>query len=85
MAMTLTVQPSNVLFFAGMVLTGVGIIGMWLVGKTGPLAQGAAATFIGGVSAQAFGLTLTPSDPLVMAGMILVSGGVFGMWVYGNR
>jgi len=84
-AMALTVQPSNGLFLAGMILTGVGIIGMWLVGKSGRLAQMTAGTFMSGISAQAVGLTVAPSDPLVMVGMIMVACGVFGMWVYNNR
>ncbi len=83
-AMALTVQPSNALFFAGMVLTGIGTIGMWLVGKEGRVAHLTATTFLGGITAQAVGLTVAPSDPLVMVGMILVAASVFGMWVYSN-
>ncbi|MEX1022072.1 MAG: hypothetical protein WD058_02885 [Dehalococcoidia bacterium] len=83
--LALTVNPSNTLFFWGMVLTGIGIIGMWLVGKTGPLALGIAGAFVAGTSLQATGLTIAPSDALVMPGMILVSGSVFGMWVYSSR
>jgi hypothetical protein len=84
-ALSLTVQPTNTLFCAGMMLTGAGTIGMWMVGKTGKLATVTGVTFMSGISAQAFGLTITPSDPFVMLGMILIAGAVFGMWVYSNR
>src|SRR5690606_5477498 len=84
-AMALTVHPSNTFFLWGMVLTSLGIVGMWFVGKAGRLAQGTAACFVAGSALQAVGLTVSPSDAMVMAGMVAVSVAVFGMWLYSNR
>ena len=84
-ALALTVNPSNAFFLWGMILSGAGIVGMWFIGKEGRLAQGVAACFLGGTSLQAVGLTVSPSDALVMAGMVGVSVAVFGMWLYSNR
>ena len=84
-ALALTVNPSNTFFLWGMILTGFGIIGMWFIGKEGRLAQATAAAFLGGTTLQAFGLTVTPSDMLVMSGMVGVSIAVFGMWLYSSR
>jgi len=84
-AVSLTIQPSNPMLFAGMVLSSTGIAGMWSIGKTGRLVLGVASTFVAGILLQAVGLTLAPSDLLVMMGMFLVSAAVFGMWFEGNR
>lgn len=84
-ALALTVNPSNAFFLWGMILSGAGIVGMWFIGKEGRLAQGTAACFLGGTALQAVGLTVSPSDTLVMAGMVGVSVAVFGMWLYSNR
>ncbi|MDA0270506.1 MAG: hypothetical protein O2798_09215 [Chloroflexi bacterium] len=84
-AMALTVNPSNELLLLGMVLTSVGIAGMWGTGRVGRLPLGVCAFFVSGTSIQATGLTLMPSDFLVMAGMVLVSSSIFGMWFVANR
>jgi len=84
-AVALTIQPSNPLLFIGMLLSSIGIAGMWSIGKEGRLARAVAATFVTGIFLQALGLTALPSDLLVMAGMLGVSTAVFGMWFEGNR
>ncbi len=84
-AVALTIEPSNPLLFVGMMLSSVGISGMWAMDKEGRLARAVAATFVLGIFLQALGLTALPSDLLVMAGMLGVSTAVFGMWFEGNR
>ncbi|MCB9483079.1 MAG: hypothetical protein H6675_03625 [Dehalococcoidia bacterium] len=84
-AISLTVNPSNPLLFAGMVLSSIGIAGMWLIGKESRFSRVVAACFVGGITLQATGLTAMPSDVLVMLGMVLVPSAVFGMWFEANR
>ena len=82
-ATALTLSTSNRLLLVGMILSAVGIASMWFigVGKRGPLPMAIWAAFVLGTSLQAVGLTVFPAGPLVGAGMVLVSGGIFGMWL----
>ncbi len=84
-AVSLTVNPSNPLLLAGMVLSAIGIAGMWLLGKQGRFPRAVAGSFVSGITLQAVGLTAVPSDVLVMLGMVLVPFAVFGMWFEANR
>jgi hypothetical protein len=83
-AMSMTINPSNPLLCAGMILTGVGTIIMWLVyvGKWGINAAIIAVLFTTGVCIEAVSLTVIPSDLLIMVGMIATGIGAFGMWAY---
>ena len=84
-AISLTVHPSNPMLFAGMVLSSVGIAGMWLIGKESRFSRLVAGCFVSGITLQATGLTAVPSDVLVMLGMVLVPSAIFGMWFEANR
>ena len=69
-AMSITIIPSNPLLCSGMILTGGGTMGMWLVGKWGrSSALLVAILFTIGVAMQAVGLTVVPSEMLIMGGM----------------
>ncbi len=83
-AMALTLSASNQLLLVGMILSAIGIGGMWAYDKHGPLARAIFAAFVGGTSLQAIGLTEFPSNALIGVGMMLVSGGVFGMWLHAH-
>lgn len=83
--LAMTVNTSNALLFWGMVLVGLGIIGMWWIGKSGLLAWAVALVFTLGNCLQAAGLTLAPSNVLVLCGMVLVGASIIGMWVYDNQ
>ncbi len=84
-ALSLTIRPTNDYLFWGMVLLGLGIVGMWLIGKSDRIAQAIAALFIVGNVVQAAGLTIMPSALVVMCGLMLVGAGIFGMWWYETR
>ena len=82
-AMSITIIPSNPLLCSGMILTGGGTMGMWLVGKWGrSSALLVAILFTIGVAMQAVGLTVVPSEMLIMGGMIVTGIGAFAMWAY---
>jgi hypothetical protein len=81
-AMSMTISPSNPLLCGGMILTGVGTIAMWLVGKWGRSSALVAILFTAGVAMQAVGLTVVPSDMMIMGGMIVTGIGAFAMWAY---
>lgn len=83
-AMSMTINPSNPLLCGGMILTGLGTIVMWLIyiGKWGISAALVAVLFSAGVIMEAIGLTIAPSDLLIMIGMIATGIGAFGMWAF---
>lgn len=80
-AASLTLSASNNLLLTGMIFSSAGIGSMWLIGKRGLLPIIIWWTFVVGTALQALGLTVLPSKLIVSAGMMLVSGSVFGMWM----
>ncbi len=78
------INPSNPLLCSGMILTGLGTIAMWvvLVGKWSPSTAIVAVLFSGGVITESLGLTVVPSDLMIMVGMIATGIGAFSMWAY---
>lgn len=83
-AMSMTVVPSNPLLCGGMILTGLGTIVMWLiyVGKWNTGAAIVALLFTAGIVIEALGLTIIPSDLMIMIGMIATGIGAFAMWSF---
>jgi hypothetical protein len=82
-AMSITIIPSNPLLCIGMILTCGGTMAMWLIGKWGRTpALLVASLFTIGVAMQAVGLTVVPSDIMIMAGMIGTGIAAFAMWAY---
>lgn len=80
-AASLTLSSSNNLLLVGMIFSAAGIATMWLIGKQGLTARVIWCGFVAGTSMQAVGLTVSSSNLLVSAGMVIVSGSVFGMWM----
>ena len=83
-AASLTLVTSNPLLATGMILSALGIGGMWLIGKHGLIASGIFGTFVLGISLQALGLTVFPSDLSIGFGMMFVSVAIFGMWLHSH-
>lgn len=83
-AISMTLSASNQLLFVGMVLSALGIGGMWAIDKHGLLARAIFVAFVRGTSLQALGLTVMPSDLLIGLVMTSVSGGIFGMWLHAH-
>ena len=83
-AMSMTINPSNTLLCSGMILTGLGTIGMWVVMVEGWSAGSALVSvlFSGGIVTEALGMTVMPSETMIMAGMIATGVGAFAMWAY---
>ncbi len=84
-AISMTIDPSNPLLCAGMILTGLGTIVMWQVsvGKWGFSAAVVAVLFSAGIILEALSLTVIASDLMVMIGMIATGMGAFAMWAFG--
>lgn len=80
-AASLTLSSSNKLLLVGMVFSAAGIGSMWIIGKHGLFPRIIWSAFVFGTTLQAVGLTVFPSKMFVSAGMVLVSGSVFGMWL----
>lgn len=83
-ALSMTRNPSNMLLCIGMILTGIGTIAMWAI-SMGELRISTAIVvvlFCGGIITEALGLTVAPSDMMVMVGMIATGIGAFAMWAY---
>jgi hypothetical protein len=83
-AVSMTINPSNMLLCIGMIMTGFGTIAMWVVMVEG-WSTGAvivSVLFSGGIITEALGMTVIPSDMMIMAGMIATGLGAFSMWAY---
>jgi hypothetical protein len=83
-ALSLSLVPSNPLLCLGMILTGAGTIAMWVVwigGWTGGTFL-VGVLFAAGIITEALGLTVVPSDVMILAGMIATGLGAFAMWAY---
>lgn len=83
-AMSMTIRPSNPLLCGGIILTGLGTIAMWVVlfGEWGTSSAIVAVLFSAGVATEAIGMTIVPSDLMIMVGMIATGIGAFAMWAY---
>ena len=86
-AVGLTILSNDAFVLAGMVLTSVGIVSMWLPGR-GALRRSVAlviVTFLAGNLCTAIALTLSASNTLLLVGMMLSASGIGGMWIIGQH
>jgi hypothetical protein len=83
-AMSMTIIPSNPLLCAGMILTGLGTMVMWLIAKESWTINGilVGLLFMAGITLEAVSLTVFPSDVMIMIGMIATGFGAFAMWAF---
>jgi hypothetical protein len=83
-AMSMTVNPSNPLLCAGMILTGAGTMAMWILSleKKELSVIFVAVLFMAGIALEAVSLTLVDSSTMIMIGMIATGIGAFAMWAY---
>jgi hypothetical protein len=83
-AMSMTIYPSNALLCGGMILTGAGTLGMWVLSleKRELSVIFVAVLFMAGIALEAVSLTLIDSNLMIMIGMIATGIGAFTMWAY---
>ncbi len=83
-AMSMTLNPSDLLLCVGMMLTGVGTVWMWVVwvAEWGINTALVVVLFTAGVTMEAISLTIVPSGLMTMLGMIATGIGAFAMWAY---
>lgn len=82
-ALGLTVFFNDTLVFAGMLLTSVGIVSMWVPGRGAVRRRKALVIgfFLLGNLMTAVSLTVSTSNVLMLGGMTLSAIGIAGMWL----